>query len=378
MTVPGDRSTVALMIESDGPGGAERMLLQLAGELRRRGHTVVPVGPAVGCGWLAAECRARGFEPEGFTLRFPFDPGCVASLLKIFRRRGVRVVHSHEFTMAVFGAAAARMLGLPHVITMHGGLGFAERWRRRVAFRWAARRGRATVAVSRAGAAALATRLRLSPEALIVIPNGIRPEPPSGADIRGELGLTPGTLLLIAIGNLYAVKGHDVLLRALAEGGDALPPWHLAIAGRGEEQGRLRALGAELGLGDRLSLLGYRADVADLLGAADVFVMPSRSEGLPLALLEAMFAARPIVVSAVGGIPEVVRNGEEALLVPPGDVQALAEVLGRLLPDADLRRRLGERARATAEASHGVEAMADAYERLYDGTSEGEAGHSSV
>jgi len=81
-----------------------------------------------------------------------------------------------------------------------------------------------------------------------------------------------------------------------------------------------------------------------------------------------MFAARPIVVSAVGGIPEVVRNGEEALLVPPGDVQALAEVLGRLLPDADLRRRLGERALATAEARYSVEAMADAYEGLYGTT----------
>lgn len=368
MTARTAQPTIALMIESDGPGGAERMLLQLAEELRRRGHTVVPVGPAMGCGWLAAECRARGFEPEGFTLRFPFDPGCVTSLVRIFRRRGVQVVHSHEFTMAVFGAAAARVLRLPHVITMHGGVGFADRWRRRAAFRWACRRSLATVAVSQAGAAALAARLHASPDAFTVIPNGIRPEPPSGADIRRELGLAPGTLLLIAIGNLYAVKGHDVLLHALAEGGVTLPPWHLAIAGRGEEQGRLEALAVELGLRGRLSLLGYRADVADLLDAADAFVMPSRSEGLPLALLEAMFAARPIVVSAVGGIPEVVRDGEDALLVSPGDVQALAEALARLLPDANLRHKLGERARATAAARYSVDAMADEYEDLYQTT----------
>jgi glycosyltransferase involved in cell wall biosynthesis len=102
-------ATVALMLESDGPGGAERVLIQLAEELRARGHEVVPVGPSDGCGWLAGEFRERGYNPEVFENRWPvFDPLCVAGLVRKFRRRAVDVVHSHEFTMAVYGAAAAR------------------------------------------------------------------------------------------------------------------------------------------------------------------------------------------------------------------------------------------------------------------------------
>ena len=356
-------STIALMLESDGPGGAERMLIQLAEELRRRGHTVVPVGPAAGCGWLAGELRSRGFEPETFRLRFPFDPGCVMGLVRTLKRRGVGVVHSHEFTMAVYGAAAASLLRVPHLLTMHGGLGFADRWRRRAAFRWASRRSRAVVAVSRAGALALSRRLGMPHSALTVVPNGIRPDPPSGAEVKAELGLESGALLVLAVGNLYPVKGHAVLVRALARCREI--PWHLAIAGRGGEAEPLTRLVADLGCTPRVHLLGYRADVADLLSAADVYAMPSLSEGLPLALLEAMFAGKAIAVSGVGGIPEAVRDGEEALLVPPGDDLALSAALDRLLRDAPLRARLGATARGTAQSRFSVEAMTDAYERLY-------------
>lgn len=365
MTNDAGLGAVALMIESDGPGGAERMLLQLAEELRHRGWEVVPVGPAVGCGWLSEECRRRGFLPEAFRLRFPADPGCVTSLVEIFRRRGVTKVHSHEFTMAVFGAAAARLVGVPHVITMHGGLGFADRWRRRAAFRWACRRSRAVVAVSHAGRTALAERLGIPAGEVMVVPNGIRPEAPSGADIRTSLGVGPGAVLLLAVGNLYPVKGHDLLFRALALLDPGLPSWHLAIAGRGEERERLLALADELDLGPHVSLLGYRADIADLLAAADVFIMPSRSEGLPLALLEAMFARRAIVASAVGGIPEVVRHEAESLLVPPEDVAGLARAVTRVVQDAGLRGRLGHAALARAQSHFSVGAMTDAYELLY-------------
>lgn len=369
MTSATSRGAVALMIESDGPGGAERMLLQLAEELRRRGREVVPVGPAVGCGWLAAQCRARGFEPEGFTLRAPFDPGCVASLVRILRRRNVTLVHSHEFTMAVFGAAAAMLLRVPHVITMHGGLGFADRWRRRTAFRWACGRSRAVVAVSRAGAGALARHVGIPHDTLAVIPNGIRPDVPSGADVRAELGLLPDIRLLLAVGNLYPVKGHDILLRALALVNQQLPPWILAIAGRGVEAARLSTLARELGLEGKVRLLGYRADIADLLASADLFVMPSRSEGLPLALLEAMFTGLPIVATSVGGIPEAVHDDVEALLVTEDDPVALATAIQRILADPSLGVRLGESARFAATGRYSVDAMATAYEALYEGAS---------
>src|SRR3954467_12266265 len=109
---------IAMMLESDGPGGAEIMMLQLSDELRRRGHTVVPVGPRHGCGWLAERFREAGMTPEGFTLSRPVDPNCGRGLLQLFRKHDIDTVHSHEFTMAVYGAAAARLIGVRPVITM--------------------------------------------------------------------------------------------------------------------------------------------------------------------------------------------------------------------------------------------------------------------
>jgi len=359
--------SVALMLESDGPGGAERMLLELAESLRERGHAVCPVGPDDGCGWLAEQFRMHAFVPETFSVRRTIDVAGLLGMVRTLRRRGVDVVHSHEFTMAVYGAAAARLLGKPHVITMHGSQHYAGRWRRRAALRWAFHHSRGVVAVSRATESNLVITLGLKPGAVTVIPNGVRHLPGSRAVVRRELAVAEDALLVVAVGNLYAVKGHNVLLRALAElcTGDATPPWRLAIAGRGEEEERLRALATERGISSRVALLGYRTDIPDILAAADIYVMPSLSEGLPLALLEAMFAAKPIVVSEVGGIPEVVTHEREALLVPPGDHMALAAALRRLMQRLDWRAALGRRARERARSEYSVERMTDAYERVY-------------
>src|SRR5438067_2078492 len=145
------RLRVAMMLESDEPGGAEMMVFRLSDELRRRGHTVVPVGPEHGVGWLGDVFRRGGFSPEVFRLRRPIDPGCVRGLVDLFRAHRIDVVHSHEFTMAVYGAAAARLLGLPHIVTMHGGLGHVcKALRRRIALRWALRTSDHAVMVSRA------------------------------------------------------------------------------------------------------------------------------------------------------------------------------------------------------------------------------------
>jgi glycosyltransferase involved in cell wall biosynthesis len=354
---------IALLSESDGPAGAEKMMLYLAEALRDRGHAVCPVIPGNGCGWLADEFHGRGFVPEQFVMRRFIDWGCLLGLVNTLRRRRVQVIHSHDFTMAVYGAASAAILRRPHVITMHGGRYFAERWRRRVALRWATGRSAAAVAVSAALQADLATALRLPRATFPVVHNGIRPCVGSGGGegVRRELGIALEEPLIVAIGNLYPVKGHLVLLQALR----ALPRCHVVIAGRGEEAAALRTYAAEQGLAPFVHLLGYRADVADLLAAADVFALPSLSEGIPLALLEAMFAGKGIAASAVGGVPEMVTSECEALLVPSGDPPALATALGRLLADRTLRRRLGEAARQRAQQAFSLDTMADRYVRLY-------------
>jgi glycosyltransferase involved in cell wall biosynthesis len=360
---------VALMLETDGPGGAEVMLLHLAEELRSRGHDVLPVGPDDGCGWLSGQLREHGFQPATFSLRRPLDWRCLRGLVELLYSRRVDVVHSHEFTMAVYGAAAARRLGKRHVITMHGGRYFATRWRRRVAMRWAVRRSDALVAVSGATAADLRQTLGLASTAVTVIPNGVPFREGEREHVRQELGVAPNELLFVSVGNLYPVKGHMLLLKALASlhRSGRERPWRLAIAGRGEEEGPLRAYAAAEGLDGRVHLLGYRQDIPDILAAADLFVMPSLSEGLPLALVEAMSAGLPVVASEVGGIPEVVEHDHEALLVPAGEPEALAAALSRLMHDDAAREALGAAARRRALSDFGVRAMGDAYERLYRG-----------
>jgi L-malate glycosyltransferase len=252
------------------------------------------------------------------------------------------------------------------VITMHGGTGFASRWRRRAALRWAFRSSSAIVAVSRSTRDQLAECLNVPTKNIQVVPNGIKYRAGERQRVRCELGLAPDEPLLLAVGNLYPVKAHIVLLRALALLNQSrTAPWRLVIAGRGGEEESLRAYAAEHGLNDRVQLLGYRADVPDLLAAADLWLMPSLSEGLPLALIEAMFAKKAIITSAVGGIPDVVRHGIEGLLVPPGEAPALAAALEGLIGDPGRRAILGEAAARRAAASFAVESMADAYEELY-------------
>src|SRR3954467_13768017 len=162
---------VATMLESDGPGGAETMMLRLSDALRARGHFVLPVGPAHGVGWLGDHFRRTGFTPEVFRLRWPIDPGCVSGLIRLFREYRIDVVHSHEFTMAVYGAAAARVIGLPHIITMHGGLTVCKALRRRVALRWAMRNSKQSVVVSNATRHQFARELGIAEDRLSVVPN---------------------------------------------------------------------------------------------------------------------------------------------------------------------------------------------------------------
>jgi glycosyltransferase involved in cell wall biosynthesis len=355
---------IALMIECDGPGGAELMILELAKELRARGHSVLPVGLSNGTGWLGARFIAAGFEPASFELKRPLDLAAVRALTGILRDFRANVVHSHEFTMAIYGAAAAKRANARHVITMHGGLYYATAWRRRAALRWAMRRSAALVGVSDATASALEHNLGIDRSKLHVVPNGIPLRTGARARLRSELALAPGELLIVSVGNLYAVKGHAVLIDALATLRDRTG-WRLAIAGRGEEEPRLRAQAATAGIGDRVHLLGFRDDVADILAAGDVFTMPSLSEGLPLALVEGMSFGLPVVVTGVGGVPEVVTSGVEGLIVPPSNPGALAAALGELLENAPLRQQMGAAARTRAVRDYALSTMADRYERLY-------------
>lgn len=360
---------IGLWLESDGPGGAEFVVFRMAEELRQRGHHVIPMGPAKGVGWLGAKFRDAGFAPKEFTLRRPVDWACIRDLVRQIRQDRLDVVHSHEFTMAVYGAAAGRLVGCPHVTTMHGNQTMTAALRRRVALRWAFRTSAATIAVSAETRRHLDSTLGLSPGMVQVILNGVPERPGDPKPIRQELGVAPDELLLVAVGNLDSRKGHIVLLQALQQLRSAglENRWRVAIAGGrgGDQREILEGFAREHGFQDRLHILTHREDIPNLLAAADVFAMPSLWEGLPLALLEAMLAGKAIVASRISGIPEAMTDEVEGLLCPPGDPASLAAPLGRLLSDPALRARLGAAALTRARREFTVGAMVDAYEARY-------------
>ena len=360
---------IAMMLESDEPGGAEMMVYQLSSELRRRGHTILPVGPERGVGWLGDLFRKNGFQPEVFRISRPIDPSCVRGLVRLFRDFRIDIVHSHEFTMAVYGTAATRLLGLPHIITMHGGLTVCKALRRRIALRWAMRASDYSVMVSRATQNQFSDDLGIKPSLFTVVPNGVPVRRGNAEGVRREFGVARHECVILAVGVLERHKGHQVLLEALSRLKTRQPElcWRLIIAGGagGEEHSSLLRYVSENGLGGRVHIVLNRNDVADLLSLSDIFVMPSRWEGLPMAVLEAMVARKAIIASAIAGIPEAIEHGREGLLVPPGEPAPLADALEILLAQPRRREELANAAAERAEKEFTVSVMADRYEALY-------------
>jgi glycosyltransferase involved in cell wall biosynthesis len=358
-----------MMIESDGPGGAEMMVFRLAEELRRRGHIVLPVGPSHGTGWMGKMFRDAGIPQETFWLKRPIDPGCVGRLVGLFRQHEIDVVHSHEFTMGVYGAAAAKRLDIPQVLTVHGGFTATKTLRRRIALRWAIRRSGGVVAVSNATRKEFAHNLGLSERSFDVVHNGVPSTVGNAERVRREFGCAAGELVILAVGNLDRNKNHRMLLEALAQlQRDGLAvPWRLIIAaGRGGDEHQLLIDYAQTHWPDgRVHIALGRNDIPDLQALADVFVMPSLWEGLPMALLEAMVAGNAIVASETAGIPEAVANGRDGILVPPGDLAALVKELRTVLIDDVRRRQLGAAARERAHREFTVDVMTDRYLEMY-------------
>jgi glycosyltransferase involved in cell wall biosynthesis len=356
---------IAHLIESDGPGGAERVVAALATALQSAGSENLAILPARGEGWLARQLDGSGVRIEHFHLDRPLSPACAAHLASVFQRHRIDLAHSHEFSMAVYGAWAARRAGIPHVITMHGGRYYAARLRRRIALRAAVDASALTVAVSDRLAEQMSRDLWLQRSRIATVPNGVPRTPAAPPVLRRELHLESDARLVVAIGNLYPVKGHVHLIDALALLGRRFPRLHVAIAGRGDEAGPILTRASAHGVIERVHLVGLRSDIGAVLSSADVFALPSLSEGLPLALLEAMFAGRPIVASDVGEVGVALAHGEAGVLVPPADPRALADALAVLLTDPDRARALGERAELRAASEYDVSRMVGRYRDAY-------------
>jgi glycosyltransferase involved in cell wall biosynthesis len=352
-----------VVIGGDVAGG-QVVALQLARAARARGDDVrfvVPHG-----GRFADLAAAEGFGVALADVNRLFRLGGARRLARLLR--GADLVHTHTLAAGnVLARTAARLAGVPVLAHLHIENHFrpaTEPVLRRLD-NATARRCARLVAVSQDTRRAY-ERQGYPRSRIEVVYNGVEAAAANGS-LRTEVGLPADVPLVAELGRLCEVKGQRELIRALPR----LPDARLALIGTDLERGgafqvELEQEAERLGVRGRVLFAGYRRDAPALLAEADVVALPSWTEGLPLAALEAMAQGRPVVATPVGGTPEVVVDGETGLLVPPRDPEALAAAIGRLLGDPDLRRRLGDAGRRRAEERFSLEAMTRRMLAIYD------------
>lgn len=306
----------------------------------------------------AEEMRARGIHPV-FLDAGKWDPTVALRVAALGRRKRVRLLHATGVKGTLVARIAARLIGARTLLHVHdlNDPGAALSALQRLI----AQPADAAVCVSEAVRELTVTRYRVARERVRIARNGIPLELLRGAAtaarsrVLEELGIEPVRPVLAMIGRLHAVKGHRDLLAMLPEIVRGCPRALLLVIGDGPERPACEALARSLGMSGHVRFLGRRSDVPRLLAAIDLVLMPSRSEGLGLAAIEAVAAGRPVIAFAVGGLPEVVVDGVNGRLVRSGDHQAFARAVVETLRDP--AQRLSYARGAASSAQHfGVEA----------------------
>ncbi len=362
---------IAHILPTFGMGGQERVALDLAVGQQARGHRVMAISLGEGTvGPLADEFRAHQLEVASRTKwprRFGVDASLPPRLALLLRRHRVDVVHTHNGQPLIYGAPAARLAGCAAVHTRHGDI--ADSRMATVLLRLSGRLTGAYIAVSEDTAQSARRNRLVDDRKLQVIRNGIDlsrfdPERPLRDQVRRELGIPGDAFVVGTVGRVVADKNHALFVSAMeplcAAGA------HAIVVGDGELMPALREQVARSPHAARIHLLGTRRDAPRLLHALDAFCLSSRTEGLPLVILEAMASALPIVSTAVGGIPAVVSDGESGLLVPSEGGAALTTALARLRDDRALGARLGAAGRTLALREYSSDAMVERYLAIYE------------
>ncbi len=353
------------------------LVLEMARNARDRGFEVdiLATDPhfqdlirAAGIGLVDLDVIRREIRPL-------WDLRGLRRLTRFLRASSYEIVHTHTSKPGVVGRLAATRAGVPVVVHTVHGFGFHEEtgvletavytMLERIAARWCDR----IVTVSdfhrqwalRAGIG--------TPEQIVAIPNGVpaeRAQPlRARADVRQELGIGD-RLMILSTGRLAEQKGLEYLIRAAALLRERRSDVSIVLAGDGPLMDALERLIHELGVGDLVRILGFRADVCDLLDAADLVVLPSLWEGLSISLLEAMAAGKPVITTTIGSNREVTNDGEAAVLVPPKSPRGLADAIVALADDPARRHELAHVAREVQARRYTIGRMLDSYVEQYD------------
>jgi glycosyltransferase involved in cell wall biosynthesis len=357
---------ICFLIDELAVAGTETQMLALIRELDRaqfQPYLVLLRGESAASRALEPDCCPVLRLGVG-SLTKPATLLQVRRLVRFFRREQIDVVQTYFPDSTYVGIPAAWLAGVKHRLRTRNNIGHWLTPLHRFLGRTLNCLTTATLANCHAARTALLAAERPRPESVIVLENGV--------DLHRFLSVTPpqewspsGPVRIGAVANLRPVKGLDVLVRAFLRLAPRFPGLTLHLGGEGEQRHDLEALVGEAGLTHRLKLPGQITDVPAFLGSLDIAVLPSRAEGMSNALLEYMAAARPIVATAVGATPELIEDGRQGLLVPPGDERVLAGAIADLLDNPASAVELAESARRRVRERYSRAAMIRRFESFY-------------
>jgi glycosyltransferase involved in cell wall biosynthesis len=363
---------VLWLVKGLGPGGAERLLVAAAGAHDRAEFEIEVVYLLPWKNHLVGELEQLGVRCTCLEVRDERDVRWAARLRRHLRARPVDIVHSHSPYAAAIGRLVVRSLPARDrpalVSTEHNPW---STYKRPTRYANALTAGLDDVVFAVSDETRTSMRRRQSARTEVLL-HGIDVSAVAGLTsereaVRAELGITPETILVGTVANYHPKKDWPNFLRAARQLADRDPRVRFCAVGQGPLEAEIEALHRELGLEAVVTLTGYRADAVRLMAGCDIFVLGSKWEGLPVALMEASALGLPIVATRVGGIADVFDDGVNALLVAPGSPEALADAIEKLAGDDGLRRELGAAARCRAgdfDVSRAVARVEDAYRRV--------------
>lgn len=365
------KATICQILHSLNVGGAEVLACRLARQLQNEYRFVFLCLDDLGT--LGQQLREEGFEVSVLGRRAGFDVQCVRQIARLALKHQADLIHAHQYT-PFFYSRAPGWFGrrLPVLFTEHGRFHPDLPNRKRMAFnRLFLRPDDRVVAVGEAVRTALVANEGIPTRRIQVIYNGVHLEDFSvnGQDriaVRRELGIGDNAPVAIQVARLDYLKDHSTALRTAERVRQQLPHFKLLLIGEGPERAKIEKEIEQRQLSGNVVMLGQRSDVRRLLAAADVFLLTSISEGIPVTFVEAMGAKLPVVSTAVGGVPEVVVDAETGLLTPSGDDQRLAEALVLLLQDPVEAERLGRAGHGRALRLFTESSMHAQYAAMYE------------
>lgn len=343
-----------------GSGGQEIRILTEARWLLDHGWGVLIAGQPGS--WLVAEAQVAELPVIAVRMRGALDLSALLALRRLMRERRVDLVHTHSSVDSWLATLAAKSLRLPVVRSRHVSIPISTR--RALIYRLADR-----IVASGDAVRAVVRQAGVQAAKITSIPAGVdtaRFHPHvSGKTVRDELGLTGPVVGLVA--NIRGSKGHRFFLEAAREVLRSTPEAHFCIVGDGVGFDDIRRRVREMDLERHVLMTAFRRDIPDVLAALDVLVLPSvRSEGTPQVIVQALAVGTPVVGTAVGSVPEVIRDGETGRLVPPADARALAEAILSLLRDPVRARAMAQAGQALVQERYTLDAMMTATTRVYE------------